>query len=112
MDTFVNLPATFPDGPGGKRCRLEKRRSKRRAARTPAWSMGVVKDIMVVPVVLLFIRSERKPLLWRLLAYIVFFSFCVDRVQRLTFHAFRMCRTMTRFEPQILLFGLGSAVIG
>jgi hypothetical protein len=49
MATFVNTPATFPDGPGGKRCRREKKSSKRRAARTPAWNMGVAKDIMTFP---------------------------------------------------------------
>ena len=49
MATFVNSPATFPDGPGGKRYRREKRRSKRRAAMTAAWSMGVVERIMVFP---------------------------------------------------------------
>jgi len=49
MVTFVNSPAAFPDGPGGKRCRREKRRRKRRAARTPAWSMGIMEDAMAFP---------------------------------------------------------------
>ena len=52
MDIFVNLPAAFPGGPGGKRCRREKRKSKKRAAITPARNMGVRIDVMLVLVIL------------------------------------------------------------
>jgi hypothetical protein len=44
MDIFLNSPATFPGGPGGKRYRREGKKKRISTMTAPAWSIAIIVE--------------------------------------------------------------------